>query len=125
MLGMFDAYKVDLMENPRERFVLCQKTGEMVSEKLRRPLTKEGFAVFCRNNYEVTINHYFDNTDGAYEEYRGICSHIREEIRQDQIEGGMVGQYNHSITQRLNGLVEKTENKHELEVIEVTMNLNK
>jgi hypothetical protein len=30
-------------------------------------------------------------------------------IRQDQIEGGMVGQYNPSITQRLNGLTEKTD----------------
>jgi hypothetical protein len=34
-------------------------------------------------------------------------------IRNDQIDGGMVGQYNSSITQRLNGLVEKTENKNE------------
>jgi hypothetical protein len=34
-------------------------------------------------------------------------------IRNDQIDGGMVGQYNPSITQRLNGLVEKTDNKNE------------
>ena len=34
---------------------------------------------------------------------------IREVIRRDQIEGGMVGQYNPSITQRLNGLKEQTE----------------
>jgi hypothetical protein len=30
-------------------------------------------------------------------------------IRQDQIEGGMVGQFNPSITQRLNSLTEKTD----------------
>jgi hypothetical protein len=38
-----------------------------------------------------------------------ICSYIKREIRTDQINGGMVGQYNASITQRLNGLTEKTE----------------
>ena len=46
---------------------------------------------------------------GEYEAYVSICSHIKEEIRQDQIEGGMVGQFNPSITQRLNGLTEKTD----------------
>ena len=30
-------------------------------------------------------------------------------MRQDQIEGGMAGMYNPSITQRLNSLVEKTQ----------------
>ena len=35
--------------------------------------------------------------------------HIEDEIRTDQIEGGMVGQFNPSITQRLNGLTEKTD----------------
>jgi len=38
-----------------------------------------------------------------------VCSRIKKSIRKDQIEGGMVGQYNPSITQRLNGLVEKQE----------------
>ena len=32
-----------------------------------------------------------------------------DEIRQDQIEGGMSGIYNPSITQRLNGLTDKSE----------------
>jgi hypothetical protein len=35
---------------------------------------------------------------------------VRKAVRNDQIEGGMVGQYNASITQRLNGLKEQTEN---------------
>ena len=34
---------------------------------------------------------------------------IKKAIRRDQIEGGMVGQYNPSITQRLNNLTEKTD----------------
>jgi hypothetical protein len=47
--------------------------------------------------------------DNAYEQFLPICSYIKREIRTDQINGGMVGQYNASITQRLNGLTEKTE----------------
>jgi hypothetical protein len=46
-----------------------------------------------------------------YNEYQPICSRIKEQIRQDQIEGGMVGQYNPSITQRLNNLTDKQEHK--------------
>jgi hypothetical protein len=45
-----------------------------------------------------------------------ICSHIREEIRENQILGGMIGVYNPSITQRLNGLTDKTENTHKVEL---------
>jgi len=68
----------------------------------------EGFEVYCFKNHS-DVHHYFDNTDGRYEAYRTICAHIRKEIRKDQIEGGMVGQFNPSITQRLNGLTEKTD----------------
>ena len=50
-----------------------------------------------------------DNTDGRYSAYRTVCSHIKKEIRNDQITGGMVGQFNPSITQRLNALKEQTD----------------
>jgi hypothetical protein len=71
-------------------------------------LTLEGFNIFCFERYGL-VKHYFKNQDNLYNEFIPICSYIREEIRQDQIEGGMVGQYNASITQRLNGLVDKQE----------------
>jgi hypothetical protein len=54
-------------------------------------------------------HHYFDNTDNRYLDYRTVCSYIKREIRNDQISGGMVGQYNPSITQRLNNLTEKSD----------------
>jgi len=47
--------------------------------------------------------------DNRYEEFIAICSHIKKQIRKDQIEGGMSGMYNPSITQRLNSLTEKTD----------------
>jgi hypothetical protein len=72
----------------------------------------EGFDVFVMNYEGIEskgVEQYFSNREGAYSAYLGICSRIKKEIRNDQIEGGMIGQYNPSITQRLNGLTEKTD----------------
>jgi hypothetical protein len=55
------------------------------------------------------VHQYFENRDNRYNEYVAICSRIKRTIRQDQIEGGMVGQFNPSITQRLNNLTERTD----------------
>ena len=104
---MFEAYREKTQSNPRLIDKALQ-SGKVVQEALRVPLTLEGFEVW---GYEqgVTLEHYFRNTNGAYEDYCTICQRIKKSIRQDQIEGGMVGQYNPSITQRLNNLTEKTD----------------
>jgi len=104
---MFEAYREKTQSNPRLIDKALQ-SGKVVQEALRVPLTLEGFEVW---GYEqgVTLEHYFRNTNGAYDEYCTICQRIKKSIRQDQIEGGMVGQYNPSITQRLNNLTEKTD----------------
>jgi hypothetical protein len=108
LMQMFEEYKTYVANNPRTKYVLSQKTAEMIAEPLRVPLTIEGFEVWAFKDYS-DVHHYFDNTDGRYSEYRTVCSHIKKEIRRDQIEGGMVGQYNPSITQRLNALKEQTD----------------
>jgi hypothetical protein len=85
----------------------------------------EGFEVYCYR-VGVTVDNYFRNQNGAYDEYYTICSHIKREIRTDQIEGGMVGQYNPSITQRLNGLTEKTDvTTNGKEINEIKVNIIK
>jgi hypothetical protein len=84
----------------------------VVSEFHAPPLTMEGFECFVMENEGVKskgVDQYFANQGGLYDDYMGICSRIRKVIRRDQIEGGMVGQYNPSITQRLNALTEKTD----------------
>jgi hypothetical protein len=68
----------------------------------------EGFENYCEEKIGC-VHQYFNNQDNAYKEYLTICSRIKRIIRQDQIEGGMVGQFNPSITQRLNSLTEKTD----------------
>ncbi len=105
---LFVRYKQDVKANPRIKSVFGGKESEERAEPLERPLTMEGFEVFC---WDIVgqVEDYFKNRDKRYEEYTPICSRIRKEIREDQITGGMVGQYNASITQRLNNLKEQIE----------------
>lgn len=111
----FCAYAEDTKKKPRKKMVFVGKDGNKDYELLERPLTMEGFENWCADRVGY-VHQYFVNQDGLYDKYMNICSRIKKEIKQDQIEGGMVGQYNASITQRLNGLVEKTENKNQHEV---------
>jgi hypothetical protein len=67
-----------------------------------------GFRTFAAEKGQ-TVNDYFCNKGDRYSEYATICSRIEEAIRMDQIEGGMTGQYNASITQRLNNLTERVD----------------
>jgi hypothetical protein len=105
---LFERYKRDVKANPRIKSVFGGKEFEERAEPLERPLTMEGFEVFCWDEVGQ-VEQYFKNIDKRYEEFLPICSRIRKEIRRDQIEGGMVGQYNPSITQRLNNLKEHVE----------------
>lgn len=87
-----------------------QPPSDLVYLPHRRPLTIEGFENWCFENEIINdLSNYFANSNDAYSNYSTICRTIRNFIRQDQIEGGMVGIYNPSITQRLNGLVDKKE----------------
>lgn len=85
------------------------KDGERQEDYPKLPLIMDGFEVFCYNNYGC-VNQYFDNKQGYYSEFVTICTRIKQEIRNDQITGGMLNMYNTSITQRLNNLKETTEN---------------
>ena len=108
LMDIFEEYRTYTLNNPRTKWVLSQKTAEMVPEPLRVPLTIEGFEIFCYKNHS-DVHNYFDNPNNRYDDYKTVCTHIKKEIRRDQIEGGMVGQYNPSITQRLNALKEQTD----------------
>lgn len=108
LMQLFEEYRHEVKSNPRRKHVFVGKDGNSDFELLERPLTFEGFSIYCFNKIG-SIKHYFENRDNSYNEYVHICSHIKEIIRRDQIEGGMVGQYNPSITQRLNGLKEQSE----------------
>ena len=110
LLELFNEYTKDTKANP---FVVTDWVGGIAKEVVRkkeRPLTMEGFGNYCFKMGIITdLRDYFGNRGDAYTDYSDICSRIKEAIRQDQIEGGMAGIYNPSITQRLNNLVEKNQ----------------
>lgn len=132
------AYKPKQIESPQEMWRLFQEyvqlvksnpflvqdfvggQGMEVQRKKEKPLTMEGFTNYLWNNDIMRDpKDYFSNKDGRYTDYIPVCTRVKETIRQDQIEGGMAGVYNPSITQRLNGLIEKTDNVHNVNEIVV------
>jgi DNA polymerase II small subunit/DNA polymerase delta subunit B len=121
---LFKKYKEDVKANPRIKSVFGGKEFEERAEPLERPLTMEGFEIFCWDNVGC-VEDYFKNSGKRYEDFSPICSRIRKEIREDQITGGMVGQYNASITQRLNNLKEQVEqNVTETKIINLGNGIN-
>jgi hypothetical protein len=106
----FETYRTQVKSNPRKKHVFVGKDGNSEYELLERPLTLDGFECFCYDNGIISdLSQYFANTEQRYTDYQTICSRIRKTIKDDQIQGGLVGQYNASITQRLNGLTEKVQ----------------
>jgi len=100
-------YKEDLIVQASEwlKVQYVGKDGCRMTDEMKLPYTMEGFEVFCYKNFGC-IEQYFKNQDDYYTEFIPICSHIKKEIRSNQITGGLLGVYNPSITQRLNGLSE-------------------
>lgn len=110
LLKAWVQYKEDVLLQSEEwkKFDYVGKDGQRVEDALKVPYTLEGFKRFCRERYGE-VEQYFTNQDGYYINFIGICSHIKDEIRENQIIGGMLGFYNPSITQRLNGLTDKVD----------------
>lgn len=110
-------YKGHLLEEAKKwpKIQYVGKDGDKKVDYPKLPLTLDGFEVWCYERYGC-IEQYFKNQGGLYEDFIPICSHIKKEIRMDQITGGLLGEYNPSITQRLNGLTDKQEIKNTVEV---------
>ena len=105
----FTNYKNIIKANPIIVVDFVGGKGNRAEREKERPLTIEGFENYLEDMEIIgQLSHYFANTNEAYTEFLTICQRIKRAVRQDQIEGGMAGIYNHSITQRLNGLVEQT-----------------
>lgn len=105
---LFIAYKKEVKNNPRLIQDFVGKDGDEIIRKKERPLTIEGFKVFCYEN-AGDIQNYLFNRDNSYTEYATIITRIKDEIRGDQIEGGLLGEYNPNLTARINGIREQTE----------------
>lgn len=105
----FLAYKKNVKDNPRIKIEYVGKDGYRVETPIERPLIIEGFFAFCKTHFNVDINRYWFNVGGAYDDYVSIITRVRDEIRAEQIDGGMTGSYNSNLTARVAGLVDKQE----------------
>lgn len=115
MWKIFKDYITDLKEKESEwiKFQYVGKNGERVTDNLKIPLTFEGFKRYCWDVKIGCVEQYFTNQDGLYVDFIGVCSRIKNFIRENQIIGGLLNVFNPSITQRLNGLAERVETKDE------------
>ena len=110
MWEYFLEYKKHIKDNPIMVKDWVGKDADEVHKPKEKPLTFIGFQNYLDDiNVLSVVEQYFENRDNRYTDYVGICSRIKRNIQQDQIEGGMVGIYNPSITQRLNGLTDNVD----------------
>lgn len=110
MWELFCQFRTEKKSTPIKKTIKGNKGFIISDENMERPLTLDGFSAWLfENNITGNVHDYFGNSKGLYSDYSDICRVIKEIIRTDQIEGGMAGIYNPSITQRLNGLVDKTQ----------------
>lgn len=118
LLKIFFEYKNFTKKNPLIEPDYVGRMAKLVYREFERPLTMVGFEVYCcERKIAKELKDYFANTHKAYNNFVEVCARIKTEIRADQIEGGMIGTYNPSITQRLNGLVEKVQEDGSKEII--------
>jgi hypothetical protein len=117
MLELFNAYKNKAKSSPILKHTFVGKDGKSVYEERERALTMEGFELYCFEQGIISdLSHYFANKEERYSDFVAICHTIRKAIREDQIQGGLAGVYNPSITQRLNGLTEKVQTEQNINV---------
>jgi hypothetical protein len=111
LIDVWEKYKTDLKQKAFEwpKIQYVGKDGERVEDFPVLPLTFEGLKRFCWEKKIGCVEQYFTNQDDCYGDFIGVCSCIKNEIREHQITGGLIGNFNPSITQRLNGLADKTE----------------
>ena len=112
LLKVWNDYKEDIEEQEAKwlKVQYVGKDGERVTDPVKIPYTLEGLKRYCWDKEIGDISSYFTNDRELYNDFTTICSRIKNEIREHQIIGGMNGFFNPSITQRLNGLVDKQEN---------------
>lgn len=79
------------------------RAGELIGIPIVRPYTLEGLCVFCG----ISISTFRDYEERA--DFEAVTTHLREIIRQNQIEGECIGAYNAAVMSKIQGLTEKQE----------------
>lgn len=119
LLELWDEYKLLVDAKPDTQQVATGKGVHTI--KVKRPYQRKGFESYVYRKRGHHVHQYIDNYEGRYAAYLGVVTCIRSEWEEDQIDGTLTGRYKApNLVARLNGLVEKTENKHEVSEIKIT-----
>jgi hypothetical protein len=103
---LWDEYK-EYIDNTPDKIQKATNKGVQV-ELVDRPYQRKGFQAYVYRNYKFHVHQYIDNYEGAYSEYLGVVTYMRDEWEENQISGTMTGKYKApNLTARLNGLTEK------------------
>jgi uncharacterized UBP type Zn finger protein len=123
MWELFQEYRDWCKDNPYRVHDFVGKDGNSVERMKERPLTQNGFDNWLAQNGLISYNidHYRYNLNGGYDEFVNVMKLIDSITKDDQLCGAMCGVYQHHVTARLLGLIEKQEVK--VENFEVTLNL--
>ena len=89
--------------NKKEPIKSGARIGEVIEVPVPRPYTIEGLCVHIGICVKTFYN--YENR----KEFSPIISHIREVVRQNQIEGAIIGIYNANIISRILGYADKQE----------------
>ena len=103
---LFEQYTEDTKR--RVRTIPKATNKGVLYEEHVPPLTIDGFKTYC-NKQGADINRYWYGIGEGFDVFVSIVTRIKEEIRNDQVEGALVGQYQQNIVARLNALTEKTD----------------
>ena len=88
-----------------------------VNLSIPEPIHERGFNRWLMDNYDLgnmTIHAYFNDSEGAYKEYRTTISRIKDEIFEHNYKYSAVGMHKEKLTMALLGLAEKSESKQDI-----------
>lgn len=88
--------------NKAEAIKSGENAGKIVYVPIRTPLTKGNLAIFASIS-EDTIDNYASNKPG-YENHFGITTRALKAIKNNQIEGALVGEFNSNLVARMQGI---------------------
>ena len=105
--SLWENYKAWVDSDPDKEEVVTVK-GEIAIRKIKRPYLQSGFYAYVYKTKGMHIHQYFDNEKGNYDDYLGICTHVKNEWQTDQISGTLTGRYKApNLTARINGITDK------------------
>lgn len=118
---LFCEYIKHESDNPMYKVEYVGRDGSKVLTPLSVPITFEGFECWLADAEHINdLGDYACNKDNRYAEYATIITRIRKNCFANNFKGAAVGLFNANLIAKKLGLVERTENKHEVSEIKIT-----